>query len=157
MALGFRTINPVDDRDILIRFRTDVYAINFATYHFNQEEYLTQISTQVEKIPEGFVMAVTDHEIVGQVEVELVEWNKKRLGHLILLYLAPEFRGRQYGDELLEYAESVFMRQMVSAYYLFVSPENSSALSFYTRHKIGNLDIGPEVHHGRLRLGRYLC
>jgi RimJ/RimL family protein N-acetyltransferase len=69
-----------------------------------------------------------DGKPIGQIELQIVNYEGKDIGYVYLFYLTPEKRGQGYGLQLLAYAESFFHKHQVNEYHLRVSPTNQLAV-----------------------------
>lgn len=142
--LRFRPIELSRHAALAIEFRRDSYVCSFGTDQIFVEEngadgrgYLEWLQERLLRFPEGHVHAWQGDEIVGQVELLIGAQG----GYVNLFYLRPDARGRGLGDELHDYAVSVFQRRGVRVAGLSVSPTNVRAVRYYERH--GWKDVGP--------------
>ncbi len=78
-------------------------------------------------LPDALCDAMLGDQPVGLLQLDL-RW---RWGHISFLYLAPEYRGKGFGTQLLGQAVSVFRRLGKTRLRLHVSPRNEAALAFY--------------------------
>jgi GNAT superfamily N-acetyltransferase len=132
--LKYRTINIEKDKDIIIKFRKDSYVVSFGfEERFGDENaYINRIKERVNKFPNGQVIIEIDDLPIGQMELQIRDFEGKKIGYVNLFYLIPEYRGKGLGKELISYAEDFFNKSNVSEYHLWVSPTNVRAMRLYT-------------------------
>jgi len=153
--LQFITINVEQHSNVVIKFRSDSFAVSFGdSSDFDKENYLRSLKEKTTIYPEGFVLAKEDNRYVGQLELSIREYEGKDIGFVHLYYLTPEERGKGKGQELHDYAKEFFKNNHVSEFHLRVSPTNTAAMKFY--RKIGMNEIGPEVNGKVVRMRAYL-
>lgn len=73
-------------------------------------------------------------EAVGLVDLDTGKGEGAGYGWISLIYLAPEYRNKGYGVQLLARAMTVYMGLGRKALRLTVAKENAAALRFYERH-----------------------
>ncbi|MGG0788675.1 GNAT family N-acetyltransferase [Peribacillus simplex] len=131
----FRTIDTDKDKDIIIKFRKDSYVVSFGSEDgFGDEKtYLQRMKERVRKFPDGQVIIEKDQEPIGQMELQIREYEGTEIGYVNLFYLIPDYRSKGLGKELVHYAENFFRQFNVSEYHLRVSPENGRAIRLYTK------------------------
>jgi ribosomal protein S18 acetylase RimI-like enzyme len=139
-TVGLR-IEPIDliDTPTCVRFRREMYEASFGTTDGLEDEmgpgdetYLADLRAKIAQVPEGNVHAWHGEEIVGQLEMRLVE-HEPHLGYVSLIYVPPEWRGRGVGRRLHEHAVQVCRQRDKRAMRLSVSFTNVPALMFYRR------------------------
>ncbi|WP_230163479.1 GNAT family N-acetyltransferase, partial [Peribacillus simplex] len=130
----FRTIDTDKDKDIIIKFRKDSFVVSFGSEDgFGDENtYLQRMKERVRKFPDGQVIIEKDQEPIGQMELQIREYEGTEIGYVNLFYLIPEHRSKGLGNELVRYAERFFRQFNVSEYHLRVSPDNQRAIRLYT-------------------------
>ncbi|MFJ7995010.1 GNAT family N-acetyltransferase [Peribacillus frigoritolerans] len=130
----FRTIDTDKDKDTIIKFRKDSLVVSFGTdAGFGDEHaYLQRMEERVRKFPDGQVILEKDQEPIGQMELQIREYEGNEIGYVNLFYLIPEYRSKGLGKELVRYAENFFRQFNVSEYHLRVSPDNQRGISLYT-------------------------
>ncbi|MEY9869164.1 ribosomal protein S18 acetylase RimI-like enzyme [Peribacillus sp. B2I2] len=134
MNLLFRTIDTDKDKDIIVKFRKDSFVVSFGSEDgFGDENtYLQRMKERVRKFPDGQVILEKDQEPIGQMELQIREYEGTEIGYVNLFYLIPEYRSKGLGKELVRYAENFFRQFNVSEYHLRVSPNNQRAIRLYT-------------------------
>jgi aminoglycoside 6'-N-acetyltransferase len=134
-------IETIDLRDAetCVRFRREMYQASFGTAEGLEEEmgpenatYLADLRAKIAGFPEGNVHLRQGEEIVGQLEMRLVE-HEPHIGYVSLLYVAPEARGRGLGRMLHEHARQVSRDRDKRAMRLSVALTNVPAIMFYRR------------------------
>lgn len=69
-------------------FRKDSFIASFGTSNgFNREEYLSWLSGQIQRFPEGFVMAYHMQQPIGQLELSIKTYQHKEIGYVHLYYI----------------------------------------------------------------------
>ena len=156
MALKFRTMDAILDREHFVNFRKDAFRVSFGHEdNFDEQEYIELMASRTQEFPEGYVMLEDHGRIVGQIEMHPRDFEGKRIGFVSLFYLVPELRGNGYGKQLTNYAEDIFRRHGVKEYHLRVSPTNEFAVRFY--EKCGLVKIREEQHqHVMWRMGKHI-
>ena len=134
MKLIFRTIDTDKDKDIIVKFRKDSFVVSFGSKDgFGDENtYLQRMKEWIRKFPDGQVIIEKDQEPIGQMELQIREYEGTEIGYVNLFYLIPEYRSKGLGKELVRYAENFFRQFNVSEYHLRVSPDNQRAIRLYT-------------------------
>lgn len=134
MNLIFRTIDTDKDKDIIIKFRKDSYVVSFGSEDgFGDENtYLQRMKERVRKFPDGQVILEKDQEPIGQMELQIREYEGTEISYVNLFYLIPEYRSKGLGKELVRYAENFFRQFNVSEYHLRVSSDNQRAIRLYS-------------------------
>ncbi|RRN74012.1 GNAT family N-acetyltransferase [Peribacillus simplex] len=130
----FRTIDTDKDKDSIIKFRKDSFVVSFGSEEgFGDENtYLQRMKERVRKFPDGQVIIEKDQEPIGQMELQIREYEGTEIGYVNLFYLIPEYRSKGLGKELVRYAEKFFRQFNVSEYHLRVSPDNQRAIRLYS-------------------------
>lgn len=145
---GVLVFKPIDfdaHTHVCIAFRRDTFISGFGWDGFfakegaNGEKYLERLRAHSLSFPEGNVHAWQNGEIVGQLEMRVVD--DPRRGHVSLFYLAQHLRGSGASDDLQRYALRFMRSQGVVLAQLNVSPNNARARSYYRKH--GWQDRGP--------------
>lgn len=141
-------IKPIDFEEhasVCVRFRRDSFVCSFGVDSFFEEagpggeRYLEWTRARAARFPNGYVHAWIGGEIVGQMELQILE--DPRIGYVSLFYLVEAMRGSGLGGELQRYALEFFRTQGVASAQLSVSPTNLRALGYYEKH--GWRDLGP--------------
>ncbi|GGD62068.1 GNAT family N-acetyltransferase [Paenibacillus nasutitermitis] len=137
----FRTIDIKRDRDTIVAFRKDSYVVSYGSDEGfgDEEEYVIRIRDRVNRFPEGLVLVEYNDITIGQIELQILNYEETDIGYVNLFYLMPGYRGKGYGDRLLEYAENFFRNHHVREYHLRVSPSNHVAVKFYEKHGLKKL------------------
>lgn len=148
MKLLFRTIDTDKDKDIIVKFRKDSFVVSFGSEDgFGDENtYLQRMKERVRKFPDGQVIIEKDQEPIGQMELQIREYEGTEIGYVNLFYLIPEYRSKGLGKELVRYAENFFRQFNVSEYHLRVSPDNQRAIRLYTSSGMMKISEENEKH-----------
>ncbi|CAH0311920.1 hypothetical protein SRABI96_05039 [Peribacillus sp. Bi96] len=131
----FRTIDIDKDKDIIVTFRKDSFVVSFGSEEGfgDAHTYLIRMKERVRKFPDGQVIIEKDQKPIGQMELQIREYEGTEIGYVNLFYLIPEYRNKGLGKELVRYAENFFRQFTVSEYHLRVSPDNQRAIRLYTK------------------------
>ena len=131
--MQYRTIDFEKDKELIIKFRKDSYVVSFGSEEGFGDElaYINRIKERVKKFPEGQVIIEKDNLPIGQMEMQIRDFDGKDIGYVNLFYLIPEYRGKGLGKDLIRYAEDFFRKSNVTEYHLRVSPTNERAIRFY--------------------------
>ena len=135
---------PIDihkHRDIIIPFRRDSFIVSFGTDEGLGDEntYLDWIQQRSTIYPNGFVLVVEEGVPIGQLELNVKEYEGKEIGYVNLYYLVLEKRGVGLGSLLHAYAINFFKDHGVKEYHLRVSPTNEQAIAFYKKNGMQKL------------------
>ncbi|HKP61046.1 MAG TPA: GNAT family N-acetyltransferase [Polyangiales bacterium] len=142
--LVFKPIDLDAHASVCVAFRHDSFLCSFGVDNFFDEagpggvDYIERLRVRTTKFRDGYVHAWHGDEIVGQMEMQILD--EPRRGYVNLFYLVEEMRGRGVSGELQEYAMDFMRRHAVQAAQLSVSPTNARALEFYRKH--GWRDLG---------------
>lgn len=133
--MNFRTIDIERDKDLIIKFRKDSYVVSFGSEEGFGDEiaYINRIRERVNRFPNGQVIIEVENIPIGQMELQIKEFDEKEIGYVNLYYLIPEYRDKGLGKDLIHYAEDFFRKSNVSEYHLRVSPTNQRAIKLYTK------------------------
>ena len=85
---------------------------------------------------------LSGEDFAGIVELDTYRAREDNAGWISFCYLAPDFRNRGLGVQLVGHAVSVFRRLGRQSLRLHVSAENKAAISFY--QKLGFEKIGED-------------
>jgi aminoglycoside 6'-N-acetyltransferase len=139
-TVGFR-IEGIEliDADTCARFRREMYQASFGTTEGLEEEmgpdnekYLADLRAKIAQLPEGNVHLWHGEEIVGQLEMRLVD-HEPHVGYVSLIYVPPEWRGQGLGRRLHEHAVQVSRHRDKRGLRLSVAFTNVPAIMFYRR------------------------
>lgn len=156
--LSFRRIEIPRDNETIIKFRRNSYIISFGEEKLfgSNNSYIKRIFERLNKFPEGLVIVEMDDKPVGQIELQIKQFENKNVGYVNLFYLVEEYRGQGYGAKLIEYAENFFRKNQLNLYQLRVSPTNINAINFYKKHGFELLRIEEEDKVPRYRMQKIL-
>jgi ribosomal protein S18 acetylase RimI-like enzyme len=87
------------------------------------------IRPKLEIAPDMFLVGVLDSEVIASV---MAGYEGHR-GWLNYVAVAPPFRGRGYGRQILAHAEELLRQRGCPKINLQVRPDNASAIHFYQR------------------------
>jgi ribosomal protein S18 acetylase RimI-like enzyme len=144
-SLVFKPIDFDTHSHVCVAFRRATFISGFGWDGFfakegvNGEKYLERLRAHSSRCPDGNVHAWKVGEIVGQLEMRVLD--DPRRVHVSLFYLVEHLRGTGAADDLQRYALRFMRSQGVVSAQLNVSPTNARALSYYRKH--GWQDRGP--------------
>jgi ribosomal protein S18 acetylase RimI-like enzyme len=153
---GVLVFKPIDfdlHSHVCTAFRRDTFILSFGWDGFfakegaKGENYVKRLQAHSSRFPDGNVHVWDDGEIVGQLEMRVLD--TPRRGHLSLFYLAEQVRGSGAGDDLQHYAMRFMRSQGVGMAQLNVSPTNERALAYYRKHGWKDCGLRPgrdDVH-----------
>jgi len=146
--LEFRPIDPHAHAELCVRFREDTAHCAYGstiTFHGNDgngaARYLDWLRERLHKLPGSAVFLHDGEQVIGQIEMSLLESAEGPQGYVHLFYLVPERRGEGLGRVLESYARSFLQRLGCRTLRLSVSPANQAAWRFY--RSSGWRDLGP--------------
>ena len=152
-VLVFKAIDFDAHAHVCIACRRDTFLSSFGWDGFFAKDgdeganYLKRLRAHSSRFPDGNVHAWDDGEIVGQLEMRVLE--DPRRGHVSLFYLAEPVRGSGAGGDLQRYAMRFMRSQGVGTAQLNVSPTNLRALNYYLKHGWKDCGLRPgrdDVH-----------
>jgi ribosomal protein S18 acetylase RimI-like enzyme len=152
-ALAFKPIDFDAHSHLCIAFRRDTFISSFGWDGFFVKDgdeganYLKRLQAHSSRFPDGNVHVWADGEIVGQLEMRVLD--DTRRGHVSLFYLAEPLRGSGAGADLHRYAMRFMRSHGVDLAQLNVSPTNARALSYYRKHGWQDCGLRPgrdDVH-----------
>jgi ribosomal protein S18 acetylase RimI-like enzyme len=132
-------VAPIQWRDAgtCVRLRREMYVASFGSEDGLEEEmgpdnalYLEQLRLRMAQMPQGNVHLWREGEIVGQLEMRLLE-DEDDVAYLSLIHVAREWRGQGLGKQLHAHAMRVSRELGKRAMRLSVSQRNGAALDFY--------------------------
>lgn len=126
---------------------TDCYRDAWITVHgseqgFFPEAYRQSAAQAANRHPHALMKVLAGEEFAGIIELDTDRAHEYDAGWVSFCYLAPDFRNRGLGVQLVGHAVSVFRRLGRQNLRLHVSEENEAAISFYK--KLGFTKIGED-------------
>jgi ribosomal protein S18 acetylase RimI-like enzyme len=156
LGRGVLVFKPIDldaHGHVCVAYRRDTFIASFGWDGFlakdgnEGENYLERLRAHSSRFPDGNVHAWDGGEIVGQLEMRVLDDPGR--GHVSLFYLAESVRGSGAGGDLQRYAMRFMRSQGVATAQLNVSPTNARALSYYRKHGWRDCGLRPgrdDVH-----------
>ncbi|MDR0896467.1 MAG: GNAT family N-acetyltransferase [Oscillospiraceae bacterium] len=132
-SLHFIPITENEQRDFRIAAHRETSRLTFGTAFdeaMNERE-LAQEMAHAQADPETGMLAYLGETPVGIAMVEERERERRKFIWVHFFYVAPAFRGRGYGKQLLQYAEGFARRRGHDSYCLRTSALNPDAMRFY--------------------------
>ena len=115
--------------------------------------YVTPFSSlalHYEIVPEGFLVAEVDGEVVGYVIANLRKTQEgSEEGHILAVAVDPAYRRRRVGTALMEQIKGVFKDRGVDQLSLEVKESNREARNFYLN--LGFREVCVAKHYYRMR------
>lgn len=145
--LVFKPIDLDAHASVCVAFRRDSFICSFGADDFFREagpkgvDYIARLRLRTARFSDGYVHVWHGDEIVGQMEMQVME--DPRRGYVNLFYLVEAMRGAGVSGELQDYAMGFMRRQGVQVAQLSVSPTNARALAYYRKHGWRDLGLRP--------------
>jgi GNAT superfamily N-acetyltransferase len=150
----FRPIDFAAHAAVCVALRRDSFICSFGKDSFfeeagpNGDHYIERLKLRAAKFPDGYVHVWRGDQIIGQMEMQILD--NPRVGYVNLFYLVEPYRGAGLSGELQDYAMEFCARHGTRIARLSVSPTNVRALAYYRKH--GWRDLGPRPGHENVHL-----
>lgn len=147
IRLVFKPIDLDAHASMCVAFRRDSFVCSFGVDSFLDEagpegvHYIERLRLRTARFRDGYIHVWHGDEIVGQMEMQILE--EPRRGYVNLFYLVEDMRGAGFGRELHDYAMDFMRRNGVRLAQLSVSPTNARALAFCRKHGWRDLGLRP--------------
>ncbi len=135
--MEFEEVNLEKNLDLYLGFRRDAHFLSYESdREFNVEECINWFQSLKENNPAGFKQVVLNGQIIGLLEYKsgIEDVNGELTGYINLIYLLPEYRGKNLGEELQSQILSRFIFDGCKFAYLRYLPKNVVAGSFYKKN-----------------------
>jgi len=135
--MEFEEVNLEKNLNLYLGFRRDTHFLSYESEReFNTEECVNWFQSLKENNSTGFEHVVLDGQIIGLLEYKsgIKEVDGELMGYINLIYLLPEYRGKNFGVELQSHVLSTFISDGCSFAYLRYLPKNIAAGSFYKKN-----------------------
>lgn len=120
----FKRINLNKHKETAVSFRDDSFFVSFDTAdHFNKDEYLRWLSSQIKCFPDGFMLLFHNGQPIGQLEASIKFYRSQKIGYVHFYYMTEQQRGRGCGTKLHQY-----VRQFFRAVLSFCSQKNMEVI-----------------------------
>jgi probable phosphoglycerate mutase len=116
--------------------------------------YLSSARTHVKEAPQALVKVMSGDHFAGIIELDPERGKRDRRGWISLFYLAPEYRGKGFGVQLLGYSAAYFARAGRKAVRLHAAVTNTRAIRFYRLQGFREIGIEPGVSSDQLLMER---
>ncbi len=139
--IALRPFNWDYDADIVCRWQSETYALNFAAFHFN-DTFASAFRHDLRRamLDEAHGLFVLDEgpsggESCGFIWLVVCQntWTSERYGYINNLYIVPEKRGQKLGESLLGFSDEWFKSRRVSKLRLTVTASNQAACRLYEK------------------------
>ena len=129
--LSFRRIDPATDAELAYSHYRNAAIASFGDgeHGSTYEAYVSWLRNRVEEFPDGNVIAMLGHQVIGQLELQVPYG--LRIGYINLFYVTRPWRRLGFGRRLHEYAERYFQSWEADQIELHVAPHNTAAVRFY--------------------------
>lgn len=108
----FKRINVNKHKETAVSFREDSFFVSFGTAdHFNKDEYLRWLSSQIKCFPDGFMLLLHNGQPIGQLEASVKSYGNQKIGYVHLYYITEQQRGRGVRNEAPSICQSVFQNE----------------------------------------------
>ena len=142
-ALRFSPLSLPQDRELYLSARREGWlASHGAMDGFDGEAFLAAAEKNSAQDPGCLLTARLGDAFVGVLQMDWEQDKTQRAGRVPFLYIAPEYRCRGLGVQLLGQAVSVYRAMGRQFLRLRCAPENERAKKFYLSH--GFYKIGEE-------------
>ncbi|MBU6233443.1 MAG: GNAT family N-acetyltransferase, partial [Acidobacteria bacterium] len=84
--------------------------------------------------PSGFLVLSVGGQIAASCWTKIHELPVVRTGEIYVIFVAPEFRGRGYGELMLQHGLAIIRSKGVSIASLYVEDSNDAAIALYTKY-----------------------
>ncbi len=112
--------------------------------------YLAAAREHVRETPESLVKVMSGDRFAGVIELNPERGKKGGCGWISLFYLAPEFRGKGYGVQLLGYSAAFYFLRDRSCIRLHAAVTNHTAIAFYKKHGFREIAVEQGVSSDQL-------
>jgi probable phosphoglycerate mutase len=148
--LWFRPIRLPEDADLAYAFRRDAWVSVYGHANgFNGAAARAHTVRMAAAHPRAVVFAMRGEAEAGLLELDVQALTPDNTGHLSLVYLCADARGKMLGAQLIGHAVSVYRSLSRRALHLRVAESNRPARRFY--EKVGFVRHGREgALHGPL-------
>ncbi len=125
-----------DTEDMIALFKEDNYWLSNREYDDERQHFIFETHSPNEYEPRYFgkmgikVMRESDGKFVGFVSYYLKNFHE---GIILFLAVRPEFRGKHYGEQLLNAGMQELAKQGAKVVSLAVRTNNEKAIKLYTR------------------------
>jgi len=110
---------------------------------------LRQLALYYKIIPEGFLVAEVDGNVVGYIVANLREQQGKEEGHILSIAVDSAYRRRGLGTELIKEIVKVFQNNGIRLLSLEVKASNDDARKFYLNLDFEEAGILKRYYRGR--------
>lgn len=142
-ALRFSPLSPARERELYLSARAEGWQASHGTADgFDGEAFLAVAKRNAAQDPGCLLTVRLGDNFVGILQMDWEQDAKQQAGRIPFLYVAPEYRCRGLGVQLLGQAVSVYRAMGRQFLRLRCAPENERAKKFYHSH--GFYKIGEE-------------
>ncbi len=142
-ALHFRPLLLSQDPELYLSARKDGWQASHGTMDgFDGERFLTAAQENSAQDPNCVLSAHLGDTFVGVLQMDWRQDADQRAGRVPFLYIAPDFRSRRLGVQLLGHAVCTYRAMGRQVLRLRCAPENEQAKRFYHSH--GFRKVGEE-------------
>lgn len=129
---------------------TDCYADAWVASHgsragFVSSPYLTSAMEHYRADPRSVLKIYSGSDFAGVLDMDVNRGRHANYGWITLLYLRPEFRGKNLGVQLLGRAVCHFEDMGRSAVRLHAASDNKAALAFYAKNGFREINVEPGI------------
>ena len=139
--LWFRPLDPEKEQELYLAARRDTWiTVHGTELPFDGPGFWEVARRDLEMSPWGVSVAMAGDQFAGMIQLDLERFRSDGAGYIPLCYMAPEFRNRGLGVQLLGHAVSIFRKEGRQGLRLRCALNNDHAQHFYDKygfHKIG--------------------
>ena len=142
-ALRFRPLLLPEERETYLAARKDGWQASHGTMDgFNGEKFLEAAEQNSAQNENCVLLALLGDTPVGVLQMDWEQDAQDQAGRVPFFYMAPEFRSKGLGVQLLGHAVCTYRAMGRQVLRLRCAPENDRAKRFYTSH--GFYKVGEE-------------
>ena len=128
------SLDEPENRNRYLTYRQDAWGEIHGSLAGFTDEYVTLAEQNAAAHPLALVEPIlNDGTPIGLLELDLDHGADSGAGHITLFYIAPPFRGRGFGPQLIGHAVSVYRPLGRDRLTLHVAEINKKAIGFYER------------------------
>lgn len=139
--LWFRPLDPEKEQELYLSARRDTWiTVHGTELPFDGPGFWEVARRDLELSPWGVSVAMAGDQFAGMIQLDLEKFRSDGAGYIPLCYMAPDFRNRGLGVQLLGHAVSFFRWEGRRGLRLRCALNNDHAQHFYDKygfHKIG--------------------
>lgn len=138
---------PLTDKQAYVDARLDAWRLLYDSDDgFQADGFWREARLASEREPNALVEVMLGSTPVGLVQLDPDRFAQQGVGYIPFLYLAPQWRGKEIGAQLLGHAVAYYRGRGRSKLQLSVSKRNTHALHFYDKYGFRTVGTTPGFH-----------